>query len=90
MQDPCQGSSRLLLREVGVERDRPQPGQLVAAAGAAEKDRRLVLDQLTAAIGEDGWPIDQARPVSLAAVGRESSDAAIVWEHGAADRRAAL
>src|SRR2546427_9019063 len=30
------------------------------------------------------------RPLLLAAAGRESSDAATVWKHGAADRRAAL
>jgi len=41
------------------------------AAGAAEEDRRLVVDQLAAAVGEDGWPIDQARPLLLAATGRE-------------------
>jgi len=50
----------------------------------------LVVEQLAAAVGEDGWPIDQARPLLLAAPGREPPDAATVWKHGAADRLAAL
>jgi len=62
----------------------------VATAGAAEEDRRLVVEQLAAAVGEDGWPIDQARPLLLAAPGREPPDAATVWKHGEADRLAAL
>ena len=33
--------------------------------------------------------VDQARAVLLAAAGRESFDAATLWKHGAADRRAA-
>ena len=69
-----------------AERDRLQPGEPVAAAGAAEEDRELVADQLAAAAGEDGRPAGQARPVLLAAAGREPSDAAAVREHGAADR----
>jgi hypothetical protein len=46
----------------------------VAAAGAAKPDRQLVIDEPAAAIGEDGWPIGQARPVLLAAVGRKPFD----------------
>jgi len=49
----------------------------------------LVVDQLAAAVSEDGWPIDQARPLLLAAPGREPPDSATVWEHGPADRLAA-
>ena len=52
-----------------AEPDRLQLGQPLAAAGAAEEDRRLVVEQLAAAVGEDGWPIDQARPLLLAAAG---------------------
>ncbi len=55
------------------------------AAVAAEQDRQLVADEFAAAVGEDRWPLDQARPVLLAAPGKESSDAAFVWKHGAAD-----
>ena len=47
------------------------------------------MDQLAAAVGEDGRPIDQARPLLLAATGREPPDAATVWKHGATDRLAA-
>jgi hypothetical protein len=72
-----------------AECDRLQPGQPVAATGAAEEDRWLVLDQSTAAAGENGWAAGETRPVLLAAAGRESSDAATVWKHGAADRGAA-
>ena len=42
-----------------------------------------------ATAGQDRRPSGQARPVLLAAVGREPSDAAVVRKHGAADRRAA-
>jgi hypothetical protein len=40
-------------------------------------------------VGEDRWPIDRARPLSLAAYGREPSDTPAVWEHGAQNRGAA-
>jgi len=72
-----------------AECDRLQPGQPVAAVGAAQEDRRLVVDQLAAAVSEDGWPIDQARPLLLAVPGREPPDSATVWEHGPADLLAA-
>jgi hypothetical protein len=52
--------------------------------GAAEEDRRLVLDQLAAAVGEDRRTFDQARPVLLAAPGGEPPDATAVWSHGGA------
>jgi len=57
--------------------------------GAAEADRRLVLGQLAAAVGEDRRAFDQARPVLLAASGGEPPDAAVVREHGVPDRSAA-
>jgi hypothetical protein len=56
---------------VGVE-----PGEPVAPAGAAEKDRPLVADESPAAAGEDQWPVDQARQVRLAAAGGKRSDPA--------------
>jgi hypothetical protein len=68
-----------------AERDRLQPGEPVAAAGAAQEDRRLVVDQLAAAVSEVGWPIDQARSLLLAGPGGESSDAATVRQHAGAD-----
>ena len=72
-----------------AEPDGVQPGESVAAAGAAEEDRELVADQFAAAIGEDGWPIGQARPVLLAAVGREPSDQAALRGDGRKNRRLA-
>ena len=72
-----------------VDSDRLQPGEPVAAARAAERDRWLVLDQLAAAVGEDRWTVGEARTILLAAAGRESSDAPFVWKHGAADCGAA-
>ena len=70
-----------------AERDRIiQPGQPVAAAGAAEGNRHMVVDQLAAAAGEDQRTADQACPLLLAAVGGEPPDAAPVWKHTAADR----
>ena len=51
--------------------NRLQPGELVAAAGATQEDRRLVVDQLVAAVSEDGGPSGEARPLLLAAAGRE-------------------
>ena len=40
--------------------------------------------------GEDGWQIDQARLLLLAAAGREPSHAAALWEHVVADCGAAV
>ena len=63
--------------------DRLQPGKPVAAIGAADEDRELVAYEPAETAGEDGWPVDQARPVLLAAPGGESSDAVAIREHGA-------
>ena len=57
--------------------------------GTTEEDRQVVADQLAAAAGEDRRPVGEARPLLLAAAGRESPDAAAVWSHGTADRGAA-
>jgi hypothetical protein len=62
----------------------------VAEAGAAKEDRGLVVYQLAATAGENGWPVGQARPVLLAAVGGEPSDAAAFRGYGAADRGARI
>ena len=61
----------------------------VAALGAAQQNRQLVANQLAAAVGKNRRPIDQARSIILVVPGGESSDAAVVWGHGAADRSAA-
>ena len=73
-----------------TEPGRLQLGKSVANVAAAEEDRELAVDQLTAAVSEDGWPIDPARSLLLAATGREPTDSAIVWEYGPADRLATL
>src|ERR1035441_5998058 len=73
-----------------AEPDRLQPGEPVAAAGAAKQDRQLVADELAATAGEDGRTIGETRPVLLPATGGEPPDAAAVRKHAAADRRAAL
>jgi len=44
-----------------AERDRLQAGQPVAAC-IAEEDGQLFADEVEAAVGEVGWPTDQARP----------------------------
>jgi hypothetical protein len=61
----------------------------VAPSGAAEENRRLVADELAAAVGQDGWADGQARQVLLVVAGRGASAPAIVWGHAAADLDAA-
>jgi hypothetical protein len=61
----------------------------VAAAGAAEEDRQLVIDESPAAAGKDRRASDQARSVLLAIVGGEPFDAAAVRQHNVPDRGAA-
>jgi hypothetical protein len=78
-------------RSAGVaECDCLQPGESVAAAGAAEENRQVVADQLAAAAGEDGRSAREARPLLLAAAGREPSHLPPLRVHAAADRVAAL
>jgi hypothetical protein len=60
-----------------------QPGQSLAAAGAAEEDRPLVADEFAAAAGEDGRAAGQTRPLLLAATGGRPSDATTLRQHGA-------
>ena len=72
-----------------AQSDRLQPRQLMAAAGAAGKDRQLVADQLAAAAGEDRRPAGQTWPISLASVGGEPPDAAAVRGLAATNRVAA-
>ena len=51
-------------------------------AGAAKEDRKLVLDEFAAAIGEDRWSGGEA----WAFVGGESSDETFICQHAGADR----
>lgn len=50
----------------------------------------MVVDQIAAAVDEDGWSIDQARLLLLAAAGREQADAATVWGHAVQDTRVSI
>src|SRR2546421_12427016 len=52
--------------EAMAERDRLQPGEPVAAAGAAEENRQLLAHQPAAEAGENRRPNDQARALLLA------------------------
>jgi FkbM family methyltransferase len=47
--------------------------------GAAEENRRLVADELAAAVGEDGRTAGQARPLLLVVAGRGTPAPAAVW-----------
>jgi Transposase DDE domain group 1 len=62
------------------------PGEPVAAAGAAEGNRQVVADQPIAAAGEDGRPVGEACPTLLALAGGEPPDAPPLRVEGAADR----
>jgi hypothetical protein len=62
-----------------------QPGEPVAATGAAEGDREMVADQVAAAADEEWGSVGQTRAVLLAAAGGGASDAAALWEHAEAD-----
>lgn len=71
-----------------AERDGLEPGESVATTGTAEEDQPLVPYQLAAATRENRPMFGQARPVRLAPVGGEPSDAAALWKHAGEDRRA--
>ena len=66
-------------------RDRIQPGQPVAAAGAAEGNRNVVINQFAAAAGENRRAAGKACPLLLAIAGGEPSHASLVRKHAAAD-----
>ena len=51
-----------------AERDRLQPGEPVAAAGATAADWQLVADEPAAGVGEDRRPAGETRTVLLAAL----------------------
>lgn len=76
--------SALAVEPIGL-----QPGEPVAATGAAQEDRSLVADQLATAVSEDGRAIGETRPLLLALAGRRSSDAAGVRGDSSKDLGAA-
>ena len=57
----------------------------MAPAGAAEKYRPLVDQELNAAAGKNRRTPDQVRPILLAAARKELLHAADVWVHAAKD-----
>src|SRR5208337_5220973 len=63
-----------------------EPGQPLAAVGAAEEGRPLVTYQRQAAAGEEGRPTGETCPVLLAVAGGEPLDAAAVWKGAPNDR----
>lgn len=69
--------------------NRLYPGELVAAAGAAQEDRPLVLDQLVAEAREDRRTAGETYALLLPAIGRRTSHAAASWQHAEIDRGAA-
>src|ERR1019366_657105 len=71
----------------GAESAGLQPGQFVAAAGVAQANRELVVDEFAATAGEDGRPAGETCPLLLVAVGGEPSDKTVVWQYAPADRR---
>jgi len=73
---------------VGVEPAGLQPGEFVAAAGTAQENRELVTDKFTATTGEDRRTAGETCSLFLALAGGRTSDAAALWEYGAADRGA--
>ena len=66
-------------------RARVQPRESLAAAGALEADRHVVVDQSPAAPRQDGWAAGQARPLLRAAVGGEPPDSKPVRGDAPAD-----
>jgi hypothetical protein len=85
-----------LIEQLPIERGaalaecaRLQLGEALAAAGAAPEDRRLVVDQLAAAVGEDRRTASETCAVLLAAAGRRASHAAAFWQHAEKDCGAA-
>jgi len=58
----------------------------VAAAGSAQGDRVVVLDELTATVGEDGRTAGEASAVLLADAGGGTPDANTILSDGAQDR----
>jgi hypothetical protein len=61
----------------------------VASPPAAEENRRMVADELAAAVGQDWRATDQARQVLLVVAGRGTSASAAVWPDAATDMGAA-
>src|ERR1035437_2632889 len=70
---------------VAAERARVQPGQSVAATGAATAHRELVAHQSPATPRQDGWTPRATRAVLLALPGGESPDPAPIRVDAPAD-----
>src|SRR5664280_890471 len=72
----------------GAEPAGLQPGEFVAAAGVAQANRELVVDESAATAGEDGWTAGQTCALLLATAGGRTSDAAAVRGNAGPDRAA--
>ena len=57
----------------------------MAPTRAAEENRRLVADELSAVVREDGRSAGQACPLLLASAGRGTSAPVAVWPDASAD-----
>ena len=57
----------------------------MAAAGVAAKDPQLVLDELTAAVGENGRAVGETCAILLAFAGRRALEPEAVRNDGAED-----
>jgi hypothetical protein len=64
----------------GAEPAGLQPGQFVAAAGAAAANRELVAHEFTATTGEAGRTAGETCSLPLALAGGKPSDEAALWE----------
>ena len=73
-----------------AERDRLQPWESVAAAGAAAAGWKLVTDKPTTAAGEDRRSPRETRSLLLVAAGQEPSDAPALQSHAEQDRSIAF
>ena len=68
-----------------AERDCIQPGESLAKAGIAIKDRELVPDEFAAAAGGDWREAGKTCPLLRALLGGEPSDSTAVRSDGGAD-----
>ena len=72
--------------EAGAECDCIQPGESLAKAGVATKDRELVPDEFAATAGEDGRSTGETCALLLAFAGRRTSESEAVRQHAENDR----
>ena len=74
------------LRGFPGQNDPARNPRLCPAAGAAEEDRELVVDELAAAVGEDRRTARETRSILLAFAGQRALEPEAVQQHSEADR----